>query len=270
MSTSTTPLQRFRDAYAEHRAAEGRGAGGLAELLALPYLRSGTHAAAWRVRARTFERFLERVVVPHAARAGRSLRVLDLGAGNGWLCYRLGRSGHRTVALDLRTDHTDGLGAAAGYRAVLPALFPRIAATFDALPLRTASFDLVVFNASLHYASDLSATLAEAARCLVPGGTMAILDTPWYRQDSDGAAMVAEKRANAIDRFGQRSEALLGPDQIEYLTPERLQQASAGLALSWRRQRVRYPLWYELRPWKAALQRRRRPSRFDIWEARVP
>ena len=41
-------------------------------------------------------------------------------------------------------------------------------------------------------------------------------------------------------------------------------------AAVWRRHRVLYPLWYELRPLVARLKRRRRPSRFDLWTARVP
>jgi hypothetical protein len=38
----------------------------------------------------------------------------------------------------------------------------------------------------------------------------------------------------------------------------------------WRRHRVRYPLWYELRPLAAALRGARKPSRFDVWTAQVP
>ena len=54
MSTSA----RFRAAYADQRKAEGRGSGGEAELLALPYLRTGPLARQWAVRARSYERFL--------------------------------------------------------------------------------------------------------------------------------------------------------------------------------------------------------------------
>ncbi len=34
-------------------------------------------------------------------------------------------------------------------------------------------------------------------------------------------------------------------------------------------ERVLYPLWYEWRPVKAFLKRRRPPSRFDVWEGVV-
>jgi SAM-dependent methyltransferase len=257
-------------AYAEQRASEGRGAGGEAELLALPYLDTGPQTRNWQVRARTFDHFLTHVLHPLALRHARPLRVADLGAGNGWLCYRLARLGHDAVAIDSRTDDVDGLGAAAPYKDHLFRMFRRISASFDALPLHDRSYDLVVFNAALHYALDLGSVLAEAARVTDAGGRIAILDSPFYSRDRDGAAMVTEKRRNAPHTFDERSSVLLAPPFIEYLTRDRLQQASGPLGLNWRRYRVRYPLWYELRPLMAAGGSRRSPSRFDIWEARLP
>jgi len=264
-------LRRFREAYAAHRAAEGRGSGGEAEALALPRLRAGPQRRQWAVRARTFERFLEAVVAVRALEVSpRPLRVLDLGAGNGWLCYRLARLGHRCVAIDIRDDDVDGLRAADLYRAHLPAMFGRIAASFEALPIAACVFDVAVFNAALHYALDLRRALEEAARVVVAGGRIAVLDSPFYRKAEDGEAMVREKKAGAHLRFGEHADVLTAPPFIEYLTVERLEEASSGLGLRWRCHRVRYPLAYELRPLIARLRRRRPPSRFDLWEATVP
>jgi len=266
-----TAMQRFRHAYAGHRAAEGRGAGGPAELLALPYLRTGGHARSWAVRARTFDAFLDVVVAPLADAAGtRPLRVLDAGAGNGWLSYRLARMGHVCVALDVRHDAVDGLGAAAGYAPHLASMFARLAASFEALPLRDAVFDLVTFNASLHYASSLSRVLSQAVRTVRPGGRLAVLDSPFYAREEDGAAMVAEKQAGAAVVFGERAHDLLALPCAEFLTRARLERGSEGSGLDWHRHRVRYPMRYEARPVVAALLRRRPPSRFDLWETVVP
>lgn len=260
----TTRLQRFRMAYAAHRAAEGRGEGGIAEFFTLPYLREGPHARSWRVRARTYDAFVEHVVNPLAAAAGpRPLRILDLGAGNGWLAHRMTGLGHQAVAVDVRDDAVDGLGAAP--RNANP--FHRITATFDAVPLREALFDVIVFNASLHYSADLAHTLREAVRVLRSNGRIAILDSPFYARETDGEKMVALKRATAATCFGERAADLLGIGSIEYLTDARLHAASSALRLQWRRHRVRYPLRYELRSVVAALRGARRPSRFDIREA---
>jgi hypothetical protein len=79
--------------------------------------------------------------------------------------------------------------------------------------------------------------------------------------------MVAEKRAQATQHFGDRADSLLGLPFIEFLTRDRLAAASK---LAWRRNRIVYPMSYELRPIRAALQRTRAPSRFDLWVAERP
>lgn len=260
-------VERFRRDYGAHRAAEGRGHAG-AELLSLPYLKDGPFARQWAVRARTFDAFVKHVVRPMARAAGRPLRVLDLGAGNGWLSARLSIEGHSCAAIDIRDDMVDGLGAAAGFPAA--ADFERVIASFNELPFAADGADLAVFNAALHYATDLGAVLAEAARVVRPGGRIAILDSPFYSRAEDGDAMVAEKHAAAHANFGDRAESLLALPFIEYLTRARLERASAPLGLGWRRRRVLYPLWYELRPLAAWLRRKRAPSRFDLWTAVAP
>lgn len=260
---------RFRSEYAAHRAGEGRRYE-VEALYALPYLRSGPLGAQWAIRERTFDAFVRRVLRPAALRKAAPLDIVDLGAGNGWLCYRTALEGHRTVAVDVREDAVDGLGAAAPYLAARPTLFSRAAASFADLPFRDRSFDLAVFNAALHYALDLHSVLAEAARVVRGGGRIAILDSPFYFSDRDGQAMVEEKHRQAKRVFGSRAGALLSLPFIEFLTPERLSSASRPLGLEWRRHRVRYPLRYELRPLLARLRRARTPSRFDLWETTVP
>ena len=257
-------LQSFAKDYADHRQAEGRGYAG-DDLLALPYVRSGPLARQWGVRARSFEVFLGRLIRPMAAAAVRPLDVLDLGAGNGWLSYRMALEGHNATALDIRDDGVDGLGASQPFLQRTDGRMRIAVAPFEDIPAPDASFDIVVFNASLHYATDLAVVLAEAARVARPGGRLAILDSPFYRREADGAAMVAEKSVDAARRFGARAEALMSLPFIEFLTRERLAAASAAIGVEWRRTRVSYPLWYELRPFSAQLRGARAPSRFDLW-----
>ncbi|HXL71405.1 MAG TPA: class I SAM-dependent methyltransferase [Rhizomicrobium sp.] len=253
---------QFCAEYARHRAREGHALSGEA-LRALPYLRSGPLARQWAVRARSFDVFARLVLRPE----GKPLALLDLGAGNGWLCHRAARMGHRPVALDMRDDDVDGLGAARHLLAETPGLFECVIASFDTIPLASGRFDVTLFNASLHYAHDLKSTLAEAMRVTRRGGLLAIMDSPFYARDEDGEAMIAEKKAGGVRQFGTGADLLLAPDFIEYLTRARL--IAAAPALIWTRHPVRYPLWYELRPLLARLKGQRAPSRFDLWTARL-
>jgi SAM-dependent methyltransferase len=258
--------RRFRAEYAAHRASEGRDRSSV-DARVLPYVTEGPLARQWAVRARSWEAFEAWVLRPARARAdvraAGPLRLLDLGAGNGWLAHRAALAGAECLALDLRCDSVDGLGAT-------PAGSPieRVTASFEELPLRDASFDIVVFNASLHYAEQLSRALREARRVARPGARIVVLDSPFYSSAEAGEAMLREKRRDAERRFGARADALLAIAFVEYLTRERLAEASRGLALgAWRRHRVWYPLWYELRGVRALLRGDRAPSRFDVWEA---
>jgi SAM-dependent methyltransferase len=220
------------------------------------------------VRARTFDAFVRAVLTPLAERRGRALHVLDLGAGSGWLGYRAVRMGHRAVALDVRTDRVDGLGAAGGYAPHLPRMFGRVAASFEQLPFGDGVFDVAVFNASLHYARELGPVLREAVRVVREGGRVAVLDSPFYRVPGAGEAMVSEKRSGARRTFAELTDVLQAPRFVEYLTRGALERAAAGLR--WRRERVRYPLWYEARPLLAKLRGGREPSRFDVWWSEAP
>jgi len=265
--TASSLQSRFRAAYGEQRAAEGRALN--RELMReLPYLSVGRLAGQWAVRARTFDAFVTRIVQPMARRLARPLRVLDLGAGNGWLSWRMSLAGHEAVAVDLRDDRVDGLGAAEAYLET-DGRFERVVASFEALPLVAGDFDVVVFNASLHYALDLAAALRDARHTARAGARVVILDSPFYAREADGERMLEEKRREAMMRFAERAEALMSLPFVEYLTRARLAAASEGLGLAWRRHRVRYPLRYELRPLVARVRGHRTPSRFDLWEAVV-
>ena len=171
--------------------------------------------------------------------------------------------GHHAIALDIRSDAVDGLGAAEPL-VERSAGLQTIVGSFDAIPLASASVDIAVLNAAIHYATDLRAVLREAERVTRSGGQIVIMDSPFYRRESDGLAMIEEKRR----AFGNRAAVLMSLPFIEFLTRERLRDASPEL--EWTRHRVRYPLAYELRPLVAAVSGKRRPSRFDLWVATRP
>ncbi|MEO7912797.1 MAG: class I SAM-dependent methyltransferase [Roseiflexaceae bacterium] len=185
------------------------------------------------------------------------LRVLDLGAGVGWLSNRLAELGHFPCAIDLNLDPRDGLGAARHYGGD----WPCVRAEFDRLPLADQQADLVIYNASLHYSTAYRATLAEALRVLRPGGRIVVLDSPIYRHDASGRQMIAERQAAFARDHGTRSDAL---PNVGYLTWAMLRELGRELGLRWRIIRPWYGWRWALRPWRARLTRKREPSTFAL------
>jgi SAM-dependent methyltransferase len=249
---------QFLEDYRTIRMAEGRGSVESSYYRALPYQDlSGKNSAQWTIRGKSYRYFERKILVPLERKAGRALDVLDLGAGNCWMSYRLSLRRHKPVALDIFADPMDGLGAARHYDSQIPLL----EAEFDRLPFRAASFDLAVFNASIHYSTDYHRTLREVKRCLRPAGHFVIIDSPVYRSPEHGERMRAQRHEDFERRYGFRSDAL---PILEYLDEPALSELAKELRIDWRVHRPWYGWQWWWRPWKARLLKRRPPSRFWI------
>ncbi len=252
----TTARQRFLDDYLRIRRAEGRGSDDPAYYLALPYRDlTGKLSAQWAMRGRTY-RYFEKHLLPSAPSD-----ILDLGAGCGWMSYRLSLRGHRAIAVDLLTDDRDGLRAARHYPP-----FPKFEAEFDRLPFANASFDIAIYNASLHYSPDYSKTLAEARRCLRPNGRIVILDSPVYQLREHGEMMRRERRQQFLKQYGTESDHV---GSIEYLDLATIAKLARDLQIDWRIHKPWYGLAWHTRPLKARLKGARPPSSFWILEGKL-
>jgi SAM-dependent methyltransferase len=253
---------RFIEDYERIRNAEGRGSDGDDFYLGLPYSdSSGKNSQQWHIRARSFDYLIHRILKPRFPFGGR---ILDLGAGNCWLSYRLALAGFNPFAVDLLTNGRDGLGAAEHYRNYLPVFFPRVRAELIRLPFQDAQFDVAVFNASFHYAEDYEAVLQEALRCIRVGGLVIISDTPWYSSDASGQRMISERQANFLEHYRTTSSSI---ESLEYLTDERLNTLGKRLSIEWATHSPGYGLQWSLRPILARLRNRREPSRFRVYVA---
>jgi SAM-dependent methyltransferase len=260
--------ERFIREYEIVRASEGRGSEDAAFYLALPQ-RDLTHRNEWqwRIRGRSFLYLEREILADLERRRNRPLVILDLGAGNCWLSYRLALRGHLPVAVDLLTNECDGLGAASHYLRELPEPFPRFRAEVDRLPFADEQCDVAIFNASFHYSEDYSRTLDEAMRCLRPGGTVVIADSPWYSRGEFGQKMVAERCEEFRKRFGFPSDGLAS---LDYLTDERLNALSKRFGIRWTAHRPWYGVRWAARPWAAKLKGRREPAAFRIFTGERP
>ena len=258
--------QFVRD-YQSVRESEGRGSSGAHFYLALPYRDlTGRNAWQWKIRARTY-RYFERKVLPGIETARpKGLDVLDIGAGNCWMSYRLALRGHRPVAIDLLTNGQDGLGAARHYFNYLPAPFARFQAEMDRLPFDNGQFDLVAFNASFHYSEDYSRTLGEAIRCLRTSGHLMILDSPFYDREESGQRMVEERWEEYRRKYGFAANSIRSR---EFLTPMVLDLLARNHNVGWRILKPWYGIGWALRPLKALLTKRREPAKFCVLWGRV-
>ena len=175
---------RFIRDYEAVRRFEGRGSADESYYRTLPY-----HSTRdWKIRAASFDAFVKQVLVP-IEKTGKHLRVGDMGAGNGWLSNQLALRGHDVAAVDLTVNDFDGLGCHRLYDSI----FTPVQAEFDYLPFPHQSFDMMVFNASLHYSVNYEQTLHEALRVLNVDGKLIVLDSPVYRDAGSGSSMVRER-----------------------------------------------------------------------------
>ena len=243
---------QFVKEYETVRQAEGRGSDDSAYYRALPFVDlTGKLSPDWRIRATSFRALIEHVIAPPA------LKILDLGAGNGWLSYQLAKRGHTVATVDLLTNKRDGLGAFTHYDAP----FTPIQAEFDHLPLTGRQFDLVIFNSSLHYSVNYETTLCEAWRVARRNGRVVVLDSPVYADAASGKQMVRERQENFLNTYGFPSNSI--PSE-NFLTLKRLQALGMSTRTEWRFVKPAYGWRWAIRPWIARVRGRREPARFML------
>ncbi|WKZ34435.1 MAG: class I SAM-dependent methyltransferase [Anaerolineales bacterium] len=246
---------RFIADYETVRRAEGRFSADASYYRSLPFKDlSGRFSADWRIRAASF-RALKGLLRAES-------KVLDVGAGNGWLSNRLSSLGHHVWAADLLVNPEDGLGAWTFYETK----FAPVQAEFIHLPFAEQSVDAVIFNASFHYSERYEVTLRESLRVLSPTGRVIIMDTPVYRDTNSGVKMLEERSARFLAGCGFASDSIASEG---FLTYARLDELGRTLGIRWRHVRPFYGLRWVLRPWLARLRGGREPAEFGLWVGEI-
>ncbi len=193
-------LRELTDEYSAVWRKDGWGGSTPEYLLALPYRDvTGREPSKWKVKARSLDALLALVAGLAAHRAA------DLGAGTGWLSYRLAQAGLDVYAVDMVLDEVLGLGAAGTYLRH-GVSFERAQGDLSQPPFRAGSLDLVICNASLHYAPSVSETLAQVARILRPGGSFVVMNSPVHvdprsRRKAEGDFRAHLVRQGASERL---------------------------------------------------------------------
>jgi SAM-dependent methyltransferase len=138
----------------------------------------------WQVRRQTYQALIRVLSAWRPNRGGGP--IVDLGAGVGWLSFRLAGHGYRVLAVDASLDDAFGLSAGRIYLETHADALLLAQGDLEYPPLQPGSWGAVLFNASLHYAADLPGTLARAGQALQPGGLLVVMDTPVARRPIAG------------------------------------------------------------------------------------
>ena len=130
------------------------------------------------------------------------LRVADLGCGDGYLAIEASRWASRVIAVDRSAAVLTRARGLARRRKVRNIVWRR--GELERLPIRDAAVDVALLSQALHHADDPARAVAEAARIVVPGGRVLVLD---LREHSE--AWVRERLGDRHLGFGDEGLAAL-------------------------------------------------------------
>lgn len=172
--TPRRELDAFERLYTELRKQEGR----LYEddrVKRLPKFPAGALFNEWKTRETSALRLLKYLKKKSAS---RSVKVMELGCGNGWLSRMLGSIPNSEI-LGLDVNVVELEQAARVFYETHPNLFFAYGDIFEA-EIPSGSFDYIVMAASVQYFPDLTALIERLRDLLAPEGEIHIVDSPFY------------------------------------------------------------------------------------------
>jgi SAM-dependent methyltransferase len=110
-----------------------------------------------------------------------SLRVADLGCGEGYLTIEAAHWASEVVAVDRSDVVLKRARALARRRRVSNVVWRR--GELENLPVADEAVDVALLSQALHHARNPVRAVAEAARITVPGGTVLVLDLRRHREE---------------------------------------------------------------------------------------
>ncbi|MDO3624778.1 bifunctional 2-polyprenyl-6-hydroxyphenol methylase/3-demethylubiquinol 3-O-methyltransferase UbiG [Mucilaginibacter sp. BT774] len=128
----------------------------------------------WKIRKRSSERLTEYLIKKH-----KSLKILEVGCGNGWLSAKLANIPNSHVTgLDINQVEIDQAN-----RVFKKDNLAFIYDSFTDGTFESEQFDVIVFAASLQYFPSVINVMKQALAMLKKGGEVHVIDTPFYTPD---------------------------------------------------------------------------------------
>jgi len=183
----------------------------------LPYGHAVADDPEWRQRQLDWE------VVQRLLSKGSRLRVLDVGAWNGWLSNRLAEGGHQVTALDYFVDSCDGLGARRFYATEWQA----VQMNLEDLTVVDDCFDVVILNRCLQFFTDPLRSLVQAAGLVRPGGLLLATGLALFRDPRRKAQQVEAFRTHL--RQNGVADLKVNKGYLDFADRKRLQEAGLQL-----------------------------------------
>ncbi|MCP4420602.1 MAG: methyltransferase domain-containing protein [Chloroflexi bacterium] len=163
-------LHAFTTQFSKLRQKEGRRLMDSAVYEHLPYIQDARGEHEWRVRRYDLS------VIRKLLKSRKTLRVLEIGAWNGWLSHHLSQMGYQVIAVDYFADEYDGLGAKKFYSSDWQA----IQMDLRDLSIINQQFDLVILNRCVQFFENPPAYTMMAAQKVAPGGNLLLLGLQFF------------------------------------------------------------------------------------------
>ncbi|MBI5858362.1 MAG: methyltransferase domain-containing protein [Sphingobacteriales bacterium] len=189
---NTVATGSFEESYIRMRQKEGRIYTD-EELLQLPDISSGhRYYKEWLLRKKSctrLKKYIEKKI--------RSVKILEMGCGNGWLSHCLSQiPGSEVTGADI--NRIELQQAKRVFKNVPNLQF--VPGGINAAGIPDAYFDFVIFASCIQYFASLEELVRDAMRKLKDSGELHILDSPFYKPVETTAA--AERTKEYFDRMG--------------------------------------------------------------------
>ena len=155
------------------------------------------HAAEWTLRKRSSERLTN-----YLRRKNRSLRILEVGCGNGWLSAKMADiPGADVIGLDINQAEVSQAN-----KVFVKDNLEFVYDVFNEDTFPDFKFDVIVFAASLQYFPSVKSVMDLALSLLDENGEVHIMDTHFYKSEEiERANMRSRNYYNALG-FPQMGE----------------------------------------------------------------